>query len=92
MTDKFLACNINLFSKNQDIILIENSDFNNATITSCDLSDLGKTLTDICFSENIDTIHIYGNEEFIKKIINDIDIHSGCSAYSNNMIKVEVNK
>lgn len=92
MTDKFLACNINLFSKNQDIILIENSDFNNAIITPCDLSDLGKTLTDICFSENIDTIHIYGNEEFIKKIINDIDIHSECSAYSNNMIKVEVNK
>ena len=92
MTDKFLACNINLFSKNQDIILIENSDFNNAIITPCDLSDLGKVLTDFCFAENIDTIHIYGNEEYIKKIIQDIDVYSGCSAYSNNMIKVEVNK
>ena len=49
-------------------------------------------LTDFCFAENIDTIHIYGNEEYIKKITQDIDIYSGCSAYSNNMIKVEVNK
>lgn len=92
MVDNFLTCSINLFDKKQDIVLIKNSDFDNAIITHCDLSDLGKTLTDICFSENIDTIHIYGNEEFIKKITNDIDIHSGCSAYSNNMIKVEVNK
>ena len=92
MKDKFLVCNINLFTKEQSILLIKDSDYSTASITPCDLSDLGKTLTDICFSENIDTIHIYGNEEFIKKIINDIDIHSGCSAYSNNMIKVEVNK
>ena len=92
MKDKFLVCNINLFTKEQSIILIKDSDYSTASIMSCDLSDLGKTLTDICFSENIDTIHIYGNEEYIKKITNDIDIHSGCSAYSNNMIKVEVNK
>ena len=92
MKDKFLICHINLFTKKQGIILIENNDFSNANIMSCDLQDLGKTLTDICFSENIDTIHIYGNEEFIKKITNEIDIHSECSAYSNNMIKVEVNK
>lgn len=92
MADNFLACSINLFAKKQDIILIKNRDFNNAIIIPCELSDLGKTLTDICFSENIDTIYINGNKEFIKKITNDIDIHSGCSAYSNNMIKVEVNK
>lgn len=92
MKDKFLICCINLFTKKQGIILIENNDFSNANIISCDLQDLGKVLTDFCFAENIDTIHIYGNEEYIKKITNDIDIHSGCSAYSNNMIKVEVNK
>ena len=92
MVDNFLACSINLFAKKQDIILIKNSNLDNAVITPCDLEDLGKVLTDFCFAENIDTIHIYGNEEYIKKITNDIDIHSGCSAYSNNMIKVEVNK
>lgn len=92
MKDKFLICCINLFTKKQGIILIENNDFSNANIMSCDLEDLGKVLTDFCFAENIDTIHIYGNEEYIKKITNDIDIYSGCSAYSNNIIKVEVNK
>ena len=92
MVNNFLACSINLFTKKQDIILIKNNDLDNAIITPCDLQDLGKVLTDFCFAENIDTIHIYGNEEYIKKIIQDIDVYSGCSAYSNNMIKVEVNK
>lgn len=92
MKDKFLVCNINLFTKEQNILLIKDNDYSNASIMSCDLQDLGKVLTDFCFAENIDTIHIYGNEEYIKKITQDIDVHSGCSAYSNNMIKVEVNK
>ena len=92
MENKFLVCHINLFSKKQDIILIKNNIYSDATIISCDLVDLGKMLTDFCFAENIDTIHLYGNEEYIKKITQDIDIYSGCSAYSNNMIKVEVNK
>ena len=92
MKDKFLVCNINLFTKEQSILLIKDNDYSNASIMSCDLQDLGKVLTDFCFAENIDTIHIYGNEEYIKKITQDIDIYSGCSAYSNNMIKVEVNK
>ena len=92
MKDKFLICNINLFTKEQSILLIRDNDYSNAIIISCDLQDLGKVLTDFCFAENIDTIHIYGNEEYIKKITQDIDIYSGCSAYSNNMIKVEVNK
>ena len=92
MKDKFLVCNINLFIKEQSILLIKDNDYSNASIMSCDLQDLGKVLTDFCFAENIDTIHIYGNEEYIKKITQDIDIYSGCSAYSNNMIKVEVNK
>ena len=92
MKDKFLVCNINLFTKEQNILLIKDNDYNNASIMSCDLQDLGKVLTDFCFAENIDTIHIYGNEEYIKKITQDIDVHSGCSAYSNNIIKVEVNK
>ena len=92
MKDKFLVCNINLFTKEQSILLIKDNDYSNASIMSCDLRNLGKVLTDFCFAENIDTIHIYGNEEYIKKITQDIDVHSGCSAYSNNMIKVEVNK
>lgn len=92
MKDKFLVCNINLFTKEQNILLIKDNDYSNASIMSCDLQDLGKVLTDFCFAENIDTIHIYGNEEYIKKITQDIDVYSGCSAYSNNMIKVEVNK
>ena len=41
---------------------------------SCDLEDLGKVLTDFCFAENIDTIHIYGNEEYIKNPIEDNQI------------------
>ena len=90
MKDKFLICHINLFAQKQNVILVNDNDHTN--IISCDLQDLGKVLTDFCFAENIDTIHIYGNEEYIKKITQDIDVHSGCSAYSNNMIKVEVNK
>lgn len=92
MKDKFLVCNINLFTKEQNILLIRDNDYSTASIMSCDLQDLGKVLTDFCFAENIDTIHIYGNEKYIKKITQDIDVYSGCSAYSNNMIKVEVNK
>ena len=55
------------------------------------MEDLGKTITDICFSNNINNVHLFGNAKYIEAILNDIDFHSGCAAYSNGMIKVEVN-
>ena len=88
-----VICNFSLFDMEQTIYILteENGTTNYKAIGKCNLDELGKTLADVCFANNIDSVHLYGHAQYIDNILHDIDLHSGCSAYSNGMIKVEVN-
>jgi hypothetical protein len=88
-----VVCNFSLFDMEQTVYIHteENGAESYQQIGKCSLEDLGKIVTNVCFSENIDTVHLYGHNKYIEGILQDIDFHSGCSAYSNGMIKVEVN-
>ena len=88
-----VICNFSLFDMEQTIYILteESGTTNYKAIGKCSLDELGKTLTDVCFVNNIDNIHLYGHDKYIDGILHDIDMYSGCSAYSNGMIHVEVN-
>ena len=84
-----VVCNFNMFDIEQTVLIY--ADDSTTPIVKCSMEDLGKTITDICFSNNINNVHLFGNAKYIEAILDDIDFHSGCAAYSNGMIKVEVN-
>ena len=92
MENAFIICTINLFTIRQKIIIVKTNEAEQLTAIDCDLNSLPQALVDLCFSQNIDKVHLYGDESYIEKCLQDIDYYSGCYAYSNNMIKVEVNK
>lgn len=84
-----IICNFNMFDIEQTIYIY--TDNSTSPIAKCSMDELGKTITDICFGSNIANVHLFGNAKYVENILHDIDLHSGCSAYSNGMIKVEVN-
>ena len=90
---KKIICNFSLFDMEQTIYayIEEDGVQRYDPIGRCQLENLGKMLTEVCFANNIDNIHLYGHEKYIDGILHDIDMYSGCSAYSNGMIHVEVN-
>lgn len=90
---KKVICNFSLFDMEQTIYILteENESTNYQQMGKCKLEDLGKLLTEVCFANNIDNIHLYGHDKYVNGILHDIDLYSGCSAYSNGMIHVEVN-
>ena len=90
---KKIICNFSLFDMEQTIYILteENNTQHYEPVGTCELVNLGKTLTEVCFANNIDNIHLYGHSKYIDGILYDIDLYSGCSAYSNGMIHVEVN-
>lgn len=88
---KTIICNFSLFDMKQSIYIFDDETNTYTLVGKCDLNELGKSLTDACFANNIDRVHIYGHNVYVEDILHDIDLHSGCSAYSNGMIIVEVN-
>lgn len=87
---KTIVCNFNLFDLHQNVYLINPEENVNRHIAITNLEDLGKVIAEMCTNNNATKIHLYGNASFAQAIIRDIDIHSG-SAYSKNIIEVEVN-
>ena len=90
---KKIVCNFNLFDMEQTIYAyIEEDGVKRVEpIGRCKFENLGLMLTELCFANNINHIHLFGHEQYVDNIVHDIDKHSGCSAYSNGMIQVEVN-
>ncbi len=88
-----VVCNFSLFDMEQTVYVYtsENGNESYEPIGKCTLESLGKIVTEVCFANNIGNVHLYGHEKYVDGILHDIDFHSGCSAYSNGMIKVEVN-
>lgn len=90
---KKVICNFSLFDMEQTVYIHNTEDGAESyePVGKCKLEDLGKIMTEVCFANNIGNIHLYGHDKYVEGILQDIDFHSGCSAYSNGMIKVEVN-
>jgi hypothetical protein len=90
---KKIICNFSLFDMENTVYVYDNTDGAESyePVGRCKLADIGKTIADTCFALNINNVHLFGHNKYIEGILEDIDTHSGCSAYSNGMIKVEVN-
>lgn len=86
-----LICNFSLFDMEQTVYVYIDETNSYTPIGKCSLEELGKTIADVCFANNISNVHLYGHDRYVEGILHDIDLHSGCSAYSNGMINVEVN-
>ena len=89
---KKVICNFNLFDIEQTMyVYIEEDGVKRVNpIGRCKFENLGHMLVEICYANDANRIHLFGNEEYVNGILHDIDLHSG-SAYSNGMIQVEVN-
>ena len=90
---KQLICNFSLFDMDQAIYIYTEEDGVKRydPIGTCKVANLGHMLTELCYANDINHIHIYGHNKYVEGILRDIDFHSGCSAYSKGLIKVEVN-
>lgn len=86
-----IICNFSLFDMEQTVYVYISSTNSYEPIGKCSLEDLGKTIADVCFARNISNVHLYGHDKYVEGILKDIDLYSGCSAYSIGMINVEVN-
>lgn len=88
---KEFVCNFNMFDLHQQIYLIDHEANTSKRLGLCSLETIGKMLVELCFANNVNKVHLFGNSEYAEVIKSDIDMHSGCSAYSNGLIEVEVN-
>lgn len=88
---KQVICNFSLFDMQQTVYIFDDVANTYEAMGNCTLEGLGKLVTDVCFAHNVSNVHLYGQDRFAESILHDIDVHSGCSAYSNGMISVEVN-
>ena len=90
---KKIVCNFSLFDMEQTVYVYIDEDGHQRyePVGKCTLDNLGKVVTDVCFANNINNVHLYGHNAYVEGILHDIDLYSGCSAYSNGIIHVEVN-
>ena len=78
-----LVCNFNLFDLHQNIFLVDKKGKTKCVAISS-LEDLGNTLEIMCLKHKENKVKLFGNEEYAKKIKENIN-----SKYSN--IEIEVN-
>lgn len=88
MDNKILVCNFNLFDLHQTIMLVD--DYDHKTVSVTTLTDLGKSLSELCNANGIEYIHLYGDNSYANKIIKDFDKASNLK-FSKNKVKIEVN-
>ena len=85
---KTIICNISMFELHQKVFLVENESNKEIAITS--LEDLNINLVENCRKYNTSNIHLYGNEDYIKPLIEEILTYNE-SKYGYNEINIEVN-
>lgn len=82
-----LICNFNQFSFDHKIIMIDGEN-TNTTVLSVEADKLGEILAGM--SSNCNKIHLFGNEIYAEKIIDDIKTNLALLNINNN-IEIEVN-
>lgn len=83
-----IICHYFLFDLHQTIQEVKDGEVKQIGMTT--MKDLGKHIGEYCADKKIDYVHLYGDNVYSKKIIEDIDKFSG-KMYSNNKIEIEVN-
>ena len=83
-----ILCHYFLFDLHQTIQEVKDGEVEQIGVTT--MKDLGKQIGEYCAIKKINYVHLYGDNIYTKKIIEDIDKFSG-KMYSNNKIEIEVN-
>ena len=83
-----IVCHYFLFDLHQTIQEVDNGEVKSIGMTT--MKNLGRYIGEYCANKKINYVHLYGDNVYAKKIIEDIDKFSG-KMYSNNKIEIEVN-
>lgn len=87
---KKLICNFSLFKFNQTIFLVDSETEERVRVGDATVDGLPSTLLALCRKYNVNSIHLYGTDNYLAEIASNI---YSCNAreYHNNNLKVEVN-
>lgn len=83
-----IICHFNLFDFHQTVRKVENDKV--ADIGLVETNKVGKMIGEYCLANNINYIHFYGDNLYIKRVIEDIDKTTN-NLYSEKKIEIEVN-
>ena len=83
-----IICNFNLFDMYQIILNVVDGAI--SPIGTVVLENLGQDIGRYCLLKNIDYVHLYGDESYALKLIEDIDTATS-GLYSKKKIEIEVN-
>lgn len=87
--DKYLIANINMFSLNNQVFLVDNSTREPCQIGAYSLADLPQALVQIAHDNDVNVIKIAGNNKYSEKISDEIAIQENL-LFREKKIKVEV--
>ena len=87
--DKYLIANINMFSLNNQVFLVDDFKREPRQIGIYSLSDLPQALVQIAYDNGVNIIKIAGNNKYSEKISDEIAIQEKL-LFRENKIKVEV--
>ncbi len=83
-----IYCDVNMFDNIQHIHIVDNQ--GNNTIVNCVQPFLGNQIAELCYQQNINNIHLFGNQKYLQGIITDIN-YAYKLKYSNQDLNIEVN-
>lgn len=84
-----LVCIINMFAFEQKVILYKD-DHTKEILGMTPLETLDIFISDTCYSKKVNKIHLYGPEEYVNNLIEDI-IEYSATNYLNTKLEFEVN-
>lgn len=83
-----IICHFNLFDYRQEILEVKDDKI--TSIGRIETSEVSKLISEYCLKNNINYIHLYGDNSFLKRTIKDIDKYTK-NLYSEKKIEIEVN-
>lgn len=87
--DKYLIVNINMFSLNNQVFLVDDFTREPCQIGAYNLADLPQALVQIAYDNDVNIIKIAGNNKYSEKISDEIAIQENL-LFREKKIKVEV--
>lgn len=87
--DKYLIANINMFSLNNQVFLVDDFTREPCQIGAYSLADLPQALVQIAYDNDVNIIKIAGNNKYSEKISDEIAIQENL-LFREKKIKVEV--
>lgn len=87
--DKYLIANINMFSLNNQVFLVDDFTREPRQIGSYSLANLPQALVQIAYDNDVNIIKIAGNNKYSEKISDEIAIQENL-LFREKKIKVEV--